>query len=88
VSLDNDLDLAASRGYVVSRDEHRQGITNVGVPVRGWSSAAIGCLIATARSQEMNDHRVAIVGEEVKRSAQLLVYQAPSLESAGRFCGR
>lgn len=86
--LDADMTLSAQRGYVVSRNEHRPGITNVAAPITRWTGGAAGCLIATARSQDLDDAACAAVGDEVRRVAQLLVYQAPSLEAASRFCGR
>jgi len=85
--LSADLALAAERGYVVSRDEHRPGVTNVGAPITRWKGGSAGCLIATAHSTEIDDDGIARVGAELRRVAELLVYQAPSLESASRFCG-
>jgi len=82
-----DLALSAKRGYVVSRDEHRPGVTNVGAPITRWKGGSAGCLIATAHSADIDDDGIAAVGAELKRVAELLVYQAPSLEAASRFCG-
>jgi len=82
-----DLALSAQRGYVVSRDEHRPGVTNVGAPITRWKGGSAGCLIATAHSADIDDDGIAAVGAELKRVAELLVYQAPSLEAASRFCG-
>ncbi len=86
-ALDADLRLAAERGYIVSRNEHRLGVTNVGAPIRRWTGGAAGCLLATARSQDLDDAACARIGGELRRVAELLVFQAPSLESASRFCG-
>jgi len=85
--LTADLALSAQRGYVVSRDEHRSGVTNVGAPITRWKGGSAGCLIATAHSADIDDDGIASVGAELKRVAELLVYQAPSLEAASRFCG-
>jgi DNA-binding IclR family transcriptional regulator len=87
-ALDADLSVSAERGYVVSRGEHRVGITNVAVNIKNWSGDTVGCLIVTGHSKEFNEETVAKVGAELKRMAELLLFQAPSLEAAGRFCGR
>jgi len=85
--LTADLARSAQRGYVVSRDEHRSGVTNVGAPITRWKGGPAGCLIASAHSADIDDDGIASVGAELKRVAELLVYQAPSLEAASRFCG-
>ena len=86
--LDADMRASVARGYAVSRNEHRQGVTNLSSPIRRWTGGAAGCLIATARSQDLDDEAIARIGGEVQRAAELLVMQAPSLEAASRFCGR
>lgn len=87
-ALDADLTASAERGYVVSRGEHRVGVTNVAANIKNWSGGTVGCLIVTGHSKEFDDDTVVKVGTELKRAAELLLYQAPSLEAAGRFCGR
>lgn len=87
-ALDADLQRSAERGYVISRDEHLQGVANVAALLPRWTGGAAGCLIASARSARMDDAALAGVGEELCRVASMLVYQMPSLEAACRFCGR
>jgi DNA-binding IclR family transcriptional regulator len=87
-ALQQDLSLAAERGYTVSREEHRIGITNIATLLQRWNGASPGCLTVTARSQDMDDSAIAAVGEEIRRVASLLCYQAPSLEAASLYCGR
>jgi DNA-binding IclR family transcriptional regulator len=87
-ALDADMRLSSQRGYVVSRNEHRQGVTNIAALLSRWNGGAAGCLIASARSRDLDDAAIARAGDEIKRVAELLVYQAPSLEAASRFCGR
>lgn len=86
--LDDDLDVSAKRGYVISRGEHRVGVTNIAANITNWSGGVVGCLIATGQARDFDDDTVAEVGAELKRAAELLLYQAPSLEASGRFCGR
>lgn len=86
-ALNDDLQRSAARGYVVSHDEHRQGVTNLSAPISRWTGGAAGCLIASSPSSDIDDERIAAVGLELKRASELLVYQAPSLEAASRFCG-
>jgi DNA-binding IclR family transcriptional regulator len=87
-ALDADLQRSAERGYVVSRDEHQLGITNIAVLLPRWTGGAAGCLVSSARSDDLDDAAIARAGEEIKRAAGLLVYRAPSLEAASRYCGR
>lgn len=87
-ALSADLALAAERGYTVSRDEHRPGVTNISTLLQRWNGASPGCLTASARSQDMDAEATARVGEDIHRVASLLVYQAPSLDAASLYCGR
>lgn len=85
--LDEDLNVSAERGYVISRGEHRVGVTNVATNIKNWSGSVVGCLIVTGHARDFHDDTVAEVGAELKRAAELLLCQAPNLEAAGRFCG-
>lgn len=87
-ALREDLDRSAERGYTVSREEHRLGVTNISTLLQRWSGASPGCLTVSARSQDMDDAATARVGEEICRVASLFAYQAPSLEAASLYCGR
>lgn len=87
-ALQDDLTLAAERGYAVSREEHRPGVTNISTLLQRWNGDSPGCLTVTARSQDMDEEAISTVGEEMLRLATLLCYQAPSLEAASLYCGR
>lgn len=82
--LDDDLNVSVKRGYVSSRGEHRVGVTNIVVNITNWLGGVVGCLIVTSQSR---DYTVDEVGAELKRAAELMLYQAPSLEASRRFCG-
>ncbi|MDO8277564.1 MAG: IclR family transcriptional regulator [Burkholderiaceae bacterium] len=86
--LNVELDASARRGYVLSREEHRAGVTNLAANIRNWGGSVVGCLIVTGHAREMDDATCATLGDELKRAAELFVYQAPSLEAASRIYGR
>lgn len=87
-ALEANLRQSVERGYVVWRDEHLLSITNVAALMPRLTGAAAGCLIASARSDRLDEDGVNRVGLEAHRAAGMLVYQMPSLESACCFCGR
>lgn len=84
-TLDNELEESRRLGYVTSRDEDRSGISDVSTPISSWSGAVVGCLIATGTSKEFDDATCEAIGAELKQAADLLTYQAPSLESLMEF---
>ena len=87
-ALEADLALSEQRGYAVARDEFHPGLTAVASLIKTWNGSAIGCLVATGYTRDLDDAALAATGEEVRRAAGLLMYQAPSLVAAGQFCGR
>ncbi|MCC5812191.1 MAG: helix-turn-helix domain-containing protein [Ectothiorhodospiraceae bacterium] len=86
-ALDEDLAEARERGFVISRDEHYQDLTAVSALIPTWKDQPIGCLAVTGYSRSFDQQRLADVGEELSRTARLLLYQAPSLRSLGHFVG-
>lgn len=84
--LNEDLEHARRRGYVMSREEHRSGVTNVGVNIRSWNGRTVACLIASGYAHEMSEAICAQIGVELKQAAEMAVYRVPSLEMASRLC--
>lgn len=85
--LDADLAQAATRGYVVARDEQLVGVTAIGAPVRSWAHGAVGCLVMTGLTRDLDSARTEACAERIREAAGLLLYQAPSLGAAAQFCG-
>lgn len=86
-ALDDNLAEARERGFVVSRDEHYQDLTAVSALIPTWKDQPIGCLVVTGYSRSFDQDRLTQVGEELSRTARLLMYQAPSLRSLAHFVG-
>lgn len=87
-ALEENLVLCAQRGFAVSHGEHRLGVTEVAAPIRSWTGAIVGCLVAGGNSSELEGDAINLLGAEVKQSSELLVFNTPSLEAARHFCGR
>ncbi len=87
-ALEAELALSADRGFVVTRDEQLEGVTSVAANITTWTGVTAGCVIVTATTKNSPDEWVADVGEELKRTASLILYQAPALEAVSHFCAR
>ncbi|PKP72369.1 MAG: IclR family transcriptional regulator [Alphaproteobacteria bacterium HGW-Alphaproteobacteria-5] len=84
--LERQLDDMAVSGFVASREEYRPGVTNIAVKLQSWSDITVGCLNATGRAADLDDAGVVRVAAALKRAADLVVYQSPSLEAVARYC--
>jgi IclR family transcriptional regulator, acetate operon repressor len=87
-AIEDDLAASAARGFVLAREESRPGIAAIAANVSSWKGDAVGCLCATGHARDFGDAVVDGLGQEVKRSADLILLQAPSLLAAAQFCGR
>lgn len=85
-ALLDELEASARSGLVASREEYRVGVTNIAVPLRSWSGITVGCLNATGRASDLDGVAFDQVAEVLKRTAGLIVYQSPSLETVARYC--
>ncbi|MFD1381650.1 IclR family transcriptional regulator [Fodinicurvata halophila] len=86
-ALEENLERAGQRGYATSRDEHHMGLTAISANIHDWHHAALGCLVMTGHSRAFDEARIESVGETLRRSAELLLFQAPSLRSAAESLG-
>lgn len=87
-ALERDLAAAAARGYVVARDEHHVGMTAIAANIPSWNNAQVGCLVITGHSRDLDDARIAAVGEELVRVAKLMPYQLGSLRTVAHLLGK
>ena len=85
--VEKDLEAAAARGYVISRDEHRLGQTTLAVSINSWEGAAVGCLAVTALTRDMDERRLEAVVTELRSTAELLPHQARSLRASVQYLG-
>lgn len=53
--LHADLRLSGERGWMLSRDEHYLGVTNVATTITRWTGGAAGYLIAIGHIRDLND---------------------------------
>ncbi|CAO3363408.1 IclR family transcriptional regulator [Azospirillum palustre] len=86
--LDEDLRVSALRGYVVAHDEHHVGLTAIAANIPTWNNGHVGCLVVTGHSRDMDEARIAGIGEELVRVAKLMPYQLGSLRSVAHVVGK
>lgn len=86
--LEANLATVDSLGYVCSRDEHHVGLTAVSALITSWSQTSIGCLTVTGHSSTLDDEKLAEVGEELVRCAQLIRYQTTTLRFLEHYLDR
>ena len=87
-ALEQDLAASAQRGYVVARDEHHIGLTAIAANIPTWNNGQVGCLVVTGHSRDMDDGRIASIGEELVRVAKLMPYQLGSLRAVAHVVGK
>lgn len=87
-TLEANLAMVDTLGYVYSRDEHHVGLTAVSALISSWSRTAIGCLTVTGHSSVLTDEKLAQVGEELVRCAQIIRYQTTTLRFLEHFSDR
>ena len=83
--LERDLQNARERGYVISRDERHIGLTAISANVVTWNNRTLGALIMTGRSSSMDAQRIASIGEELRRYADLMRYQIPCMNAVADY---
>jgi DNA-binding IclR family transcriptional regulator len=86
-AVNRDLEAAAARGYVISRDEFRMGQTSIAAPFDSWGTPAVGCLVVTGLTRDLDEERIETIAAELTSAAMLLPYQATSLRSAVQYLG-
>jgi IclR family acetate operon transcriptional repressor len=83
--LEKNLTEAAERGYLITRDEHHLGLTAVSANIATWQNHNLGCFVVTGHSHELDDMRIASVGEELMRTANLMRYQTTCMQAVAHY---
>jgi DNA-binding IclR family transcriptional regulator len=86
-ALETDLAVSQERGFVFACEESRPGIAAIASNVKTWKGDAVGCVVATGHARDFGEANVESMGQEVRRTSDLMLVQAPSLLAAAQFCG-
>ena len=86
--LDADLENSEQRGYYVARDEHIVGLTAVSANIPTWQGVNVGCFVMTSHSRECTDEHIAFAGLQLRRAADVLRHQAPSISAFSQYLGK
>lgn len=83
--LAQDLRKARERGYTIAREERNMGLTSASAPITTWNNRTLGALTMTGRSNTLDAARLASIGEELRRHADLMRYQIPSMNAVADY---
>ena len=86
--VEADLALAASRGYVLVRDEFYDGLSAIAANFQAWDKTALGCLAVTGYTADFDDDTVAAIAKELLACTRLVPLQVPALQQIAQFSGR
>ena len=86
--LTEDLEKSEQRGYYVARDEHIVGLTAVSANIPTWQGVNIGCFVMTGHSRDCTDEHIAFAGTQLRRAADVLRHQAPSISAFSQYLGK
>ena len=64
---------ARKNGYALSREEFEDGLVDLSVPIRDHSGETLGVLTVSAPSSRLDDSRVGMVAEALRRTADAIV---------------
>ncbi len=78
-ALQADLELAASRGYSLVRDEFYDGLSALSANFHSWDRRAVGCIALTGHSADFSDEAVDQMAAELLACARLMPLQVSSL---------
>ena len=87
-NLAKNLDEGRRQGYFVARDEQIVGLTAVSANIPTWQDVSIGCFVMTGHSRECTDEYIAFAGARLRRAADLLRHQAPSMSAFSKYVGK
>lgn len=83
--LEKDLAEAGERGYLIAREEHHPGLTAVSANIATWQNHNLGCFVVTGHSHDLDDTRIASVGDELMRTANLMRYQTTCMQAIAHY---
>jgi DNA-binding IclR family transcriptional regulator len=86
-ALEADLARSRARGYVVARDDAYVGLTAIGAPVLMPPGELVAGLVLAGRTTDFPEKRIAHAGLALKRAADSLGNNAPSVKLVGRMLG-
>lgn len=84
--VEADLALSAERGYTTAENEYYEGLSAVAANVATWDGIVVGCVAVTAQTRSLEGRRIQEIGTAVKRAAHQMLFRAPSLAAAARYC--
>lgn len=84
--VEADLSLSVERGYTTAENEYYEGLSAVAANVATWDGIVVGCVAVTAQTRSVEGPRIHEIGLAVKRAAHQMLFRAPSLAAAARYC--
>jgi IclR family acetate operon transcriptional repressor len=87
-AVEQDLALAAQRGYVLVQDEFYEGLSAIAVNFQTWAGRAVGCIALTGHSADFNEDTLGGIVAELKACARLMPLQGASLKLLDQLAGR
>ncbi len=84
--VEADLALSVERGYTVAKNEYYEGLSAVAANIATWEQIVVGCVAVTAQTASLEGPRMNEIGSAVKHAARQLLFRAPSLAAAARYC--
>lgn len=67
--LHTELQLTRSRGFAVDQEERESGLRCVAAPIFDENAGVLGALSLSASNRRMDDQRIAMLGEAVRRTS-------------------
>ncbi len=84
-ALARDLEESQRRGYATAIEEAYSWLGSVAAPIRARSSRIVGCFIVFGMSESVTSIDVGVLGERVKRAADIFTHTCPSLDAIERL---
>lgn len=85
-ALEKEFEALRTHGYAVARETTFVGVNAVAAPIRG-PQKLIGCIAFTGSTHTITGERLAVLGEALKDSANLISWGAPSVRAVTHFLG-
>ena len=77
--LDDDLETAQVRGFVIARDSTIMGLTSIAAPIK-LGGNNVGCLVVAGGSMQFDDKHTQEIGFALMEAANLVSHGMPSLK--------